>query len=620
MDAIRVRTPLPRATIFACRGQSAMSVEHVHALAKGTRLNQYEVMNILGAGGFGITYMARDTTLDTTVAIKEYLPGDFAVRQGDSQITAKSSLSQGDFDWGLDRFLAEARTLARFRHPHIVRVNQIFQANNTAYLVMEYAKGQSLDDLLQKNGPLTEEQTKEVLLPILDGLKRVHEQGFLHRDIKPGNIIIRDEGGAVLIDFGAARQAMETKSRAITSIVTEGYAPLEQYDGMGNQGPWTDIYALGGVAYKCLTGNKPPSATLRVRSDPLVPLSIATKSKVSPTFAAAIEAALRVYENLRPQNIADFSAMIAGTMPVPAAASADDATRVVTAEPATQVVRPGASSYAPAPSGTPSPKSAAASVSVAAPPPLAATPVSVAPPQAQPKRSNTTAYVGVAAVIALTIGVAWYVQNGSGPGLATPEASTPPPATVATQDAPPAPDIAPAAPAPDSNTVASVAPAPPPAVMTGPPVPPAPEPTPEPAPAPAPQASLAPPPPAPAQQPPPATTKAPAPPPAAAAKAPPPQPAAAPAPPPPPAIRASFDCAMPGNAAERIVCSDGQLAALDVRMAQMYQQGLRSVTDPNAFRGEQQVWLSQRDGCTDKPCLAASYDERIKELERWIGP
>jgi serine/threonine protein kinase len=579
-----------------------MSVEHVHALAKGTRLNQYEVMNILGAGGFGITYMARDTTLDTTVAIKEYLPGDFAVRQGGSQITAKSSLSQGDFDWGLDRFLAEARTLARFRHPNIVRVNQIFQANNTAYLVMEYAKGQSLDDLLQKSGPLTEEQTKEVLLPILDGLKRVHEQGFLHRDIKPGNIIIREEGGAVLIDFGAARQAIETKSRAITSIVTEGYAPLEQYDGMGNQGPWTDIYALGAVAYKCLTGNKPPSATLRVRSDPLVPLSIATKGKVSPTFSAAIEAALHVYENLRPQNIADFSAMIAGTMPVPAAASADDATRVVTAEPATQIVRPGASSYAPTPSGIASPKSAPASVSVAAPPPLAASPVSVAPAAAPSKRSNTAAYLGVAAVIAITIGLAWYVQNGTGPQLATTE--------------PPAPTVAPPAPAPEPNTVVSVAPAPPPAVMTGPPVPPAPEP----APAPAPQASLAPPPSAPAPQPPPATAKAPTPPPAATAKAPPPQPAPAPAPPPPPAIRASFDCATPGNTAERIVCSDVQLAALDVKMAQMYQQGLRSVTDPNAFRGEQQVWLSQRDVCTDKPCLAASYDERIKELERWVGP
>jgi serine/threonine protein kinase len=586
-----------------------MSVEHVHALAKGTRLNQYEVMNILGAGGFGITYMARDTTLDTTVAIKEYLPGDLAVRQGGSQVTAKSSLSQGDFDWGLDRFLAEARTLARFRHPNIVRVNQIFQANNTAYLVMEYAKGQSLDDLLQKQGPLSEEQTKEILFPILDGLKRVHEQGFLHRDIKPGNIIIREEGGAVLIDFGAARQAIETKSRAITSIVTEGYAPLEQYDGMGNQGPWTDIYALGAVAYKCLTGNKPPSATLRVRSDPLVPLAIATKGKVSPTFAAAVEAALHVYENLRPQSIADFSAMIAGTMPVPATASAEDATRVVSAEPATQVVRPSANSYTP--SGIPGAKSGPASVSVVAPPPLAATPVGVAAPAAaQPKRSNTIAYLGVAAAIAITIGAAWYVQNGAAPQVATTEPPAPPPPVVAKQEPTPAP-AAPPAPAPASKDVASLAPAPPPPVMTGPPVPSAPEPAPRAA-APTPPPSA--PAPAPASKAPPAATaKGPAP-------APPPQPAVAPAPPPPPAIRASFDCTTPGNTAEQIVCSDGQLAALDVKMAQMYQQGLRSVSDPNAFRGEQQVWLSQRDGCADKRCLAASYDERIKELERWIGP
>ena len=582
-----------------------MSVEHVHALAKGTRLNQYEVLNILGAGGFGITYMARDTSLETMVAIKEYMPGDFAVRQADSHITAKSSLSKGDFDWGLDRFLSEARTLARFRHPNIVRVNQIFQANNTAYLVMEYAKGQSLDDMLQKNGPLSEDQTKEILLPILDGLKRVHEQGFLHRDIKPGNIIIRDEGGAVLIDFGAARQAIETKSKAITSIVTEGYAPLEQYDGMGNQGPWTDIYALGAVAYKCLTGNKPPPATSRVRTDPMVPLATASKGAVSPTFAAAVEAALRVYENLRPQSIGDFAAMIAGTMPVPSAVAADDATRVLSAEPATQVVRPSANSYAPA-SGNAGPKTGPAPVSVLA---------SQAPadPVQRQKSSNTPIYLGIAAVLLLAVGGAWYVQNASAPApqVATTEPASPSPTATPAPQAP-----APAAP-PDA--VASLAPAPPPPVMTGPPVPA----EPEPAPAPPPQAS-APPPPAPA--PPPAAT-AKAPPPAATAKAPPaatakapPQVASLPAPPPPPAIRASFDCTTPGNTAERIVCSDSQLAALDVRMAQMYQTGLRMVTDPNAFRGEQQVWLSQRDVCTDKPCLAESYDERIRELQRWIGP
>src|SRR5215470_18876916 len=155
-----------------------MSFEHIHALAKGTRLNQYEMMQILGAGGFGITYLAKDTSLDTTVAIKEYLPGDLATRLGDSTVTAKSSTSKGDFDWGLTRFLEEARVLAKFRHPNIVHVNQIFEANHTAYLVMEYAEGESLDDNLRRVGTLSELQTKDILFPILDGLKRVHELGF----------------------------------------------------------------------------------------------------------------------------------------------------------------------------------------------------------------------------------------------------------------------------------------------------------------------------------------------------------------------------------------------------------------------------------------------------------
>ena len=597
-----------------------MSVEHVHALASGTRLNQYEVMNILGAGGFGITYMARDTSLDTMVAIKEYLPGDLAVRQGDSQVTAKSSISRADFDWGLDRFLAEARTLAKFRHPNIVRVNQIFQANNTAYLVMEYAKGQSLDDLL-RNGPLTEEQTNEILTPILDGLKRVHAQGFLHRDIKPGNIIIREEGGAVLIDFGAARQAIETKSRAITSIVTEGYAPLEQYDGMGNQGPWTDIYALGAVAYKCLTGNKPPSATSRVRSDPLVPLAVACHGKISPTFAAAIEAALRVYENLRPQSVADFTAMIEGKMAVPSVpAISDDATRVLTAEPATQIVRPGAvHSYAPTPSGRPGAKASTLNVSALVAP--ASPPASVAVQEKPPARRNTPAYLGVAAVALLAVAGAWYVQNGSGPQVTATAPAAPPARTQAiAPQVDVSANVAPAAPPPSNTfTTASVPPPPPPpAVMTGPPVPaaptaPAPQTTPPAPQATAPLAS----PPAAATRPVPspnATAKAPP-----AAKAPPPQPAIA-SPPPAPTIQASFDCRSPGNAAERIVCSDGQLAALDVKMAELYAVGMRSVADTNAFRGEQQTWLAQRDVCGDKSCLAESYGERIKELERWVGP
>ena len=377
----------------------------------------------------------------------------------------------------------------------------------------------------------------------------------------------------MLTAFGAARPAIETKSRAITSIVTEGYAPLEQYDGMGNQGPWTDIYALGAVAYKCLTGNKPPSATSRVRSDPMVPLAIATKGKVSANFAAAIEAALNVYENLRPQNIGDFAAMIDARCRC-FGGGRDEATRADGGA-ATQLRRPGAATHLPGGAGSAEtwPREY-----------LRRTRGRTSAPSRRNTRRLSAWRRG--AERAPRLGIA---KPKRAAGRYGPAAPTAPRRCLANDRA--ACDA--------TSAVASLAPAPPPA-MTGPPVPP------EPAPAPPPQAaapSL--PAPAPVPAPPPATAKAPAPP---------PQPAVAPAPPPPPAIRASFNCATPGNNAERIICSDGQLAALDVKMAEMYQLGLRSVTDPNAFRGEQQVWLSQRDVCTDRPCLAASYGERIKEL------
>ncbi|MGA9794061.1 MAG: serine/threonine-protein kinase [Rhizomicrobium sp.] len=275
-------------------------------------MSQYEINGVLGSGGFGITYLARDTGLDASVAIKEYLPSELAVRQEDSKVSAVSSTAEMDFKWGLERFLDEARVLAKFRHPNIVHVFQVFESNNTAYIVMEYAHGETLSEMIQRCGTLSEKQTRDIILPILDGLRRVHERGFLHRDIKPGNIILREEGGPALIDFGAARQAIETKSRSITSIVTEGYAPLEQYDPNGNQGPWTDIYALGAVAYKCLTGKTPPAATSRIRSDSMPPLRTVAGDPVSCEFDSAISWALSVYEEDRPQHIDDLLGAIQG--------------------------------------------------------------------------------------------------------------------------------------------------------------------------------------------------------------------------------------------------------------------------------------------------------------------
>jgi serine/threonine protein kinase/cytochrome c2 len=285
---------------------------HTHALPRGTRLSQYEITGILGSGGFGITYLARDSGLDAPVAIKEYLPSELATRVGASRVTAISSHVSADFRWGLERFLDEARILAKFRHPNIVHVFQIFEANNTAYIVMEYASGPSLSQHLEQKGALSEAETRGILLPVMDGLKRIHERGFLHRDIKPGNIILRDEGGPALIDFGAARHAIGAKSRSITSIVTEGYAPLEQYDPNGNQGPWTDLYALGAVAYKCLTGKTPPAATSRVRKDALTPLDAGAPRPVGKNLANALQWALAVYEEDRPQSVDDLIAAMAG--------------------------------------------------------------------------------------------------------------------------------------------------------------------------------------------------------------------------------------------------------------------------------------------------------------------
>lgn len=289
-----------------------MADEYLMALTKGYKLNQYEIVKVLGAGGFGVTYLARDTSLDKLVAIKEYMPSDFALRADGSRVTAKSTSATNDYQWGLSRFLEEARILAKFRHPNIIEIHQIFEANETAYIVMEYAEGETLAQHLDRVGLLNEASMAVVLSPLLDGLLKVHELGFLHRDIKPGNIILRAYAGPVLLDFGAARQALEAKSRSITSVVTEGYAPIEQYASNGHQGPWTDLYALGAVAYRCLVGEPPPAATMRIRNDPMRPATTAAAGRAEPEFLAAIDWALSPNETDRPQTITEWAAALQG--------------------------------------------------------------------------------------------------------------------------------------------------------------------------------------------------------------------------------------------------------------------------------------------------------------------
>ena len=276
----------------------------LNALPQGHRLQEYELVRVLGFGGFGMTYLGFDHNLDKAVAIKEYLPSDIAIRTGDNSVVPQASQFLGDFEWGLDRFLDEARALARFDHRHIIKVHRFFEAHGTAYIVMEYAEGETLSAFLERKGTLEESELKAILYPILDGLEVVHGADFLHRDIKPGNIIIRDEDNSpVLLDFGSARQAMGVKSRSVTSIITPGYAPIEQYLSRGDQGPWTDIYALGGICYRALTGQVPDDVTDRMRDDPLIPVSERCADQASAEFLSAIDWALQVDEANRPQSI-----------------------------------------------------------------------------------------------------------------------------------------------------------------------------------------------------------------------------------------------------------------------------------------------------------------------------
>ena len=192
-------------------------IQHRDELTPGFKLHWYAIERVLGQGGFGITYLARDTNLEQLVAIKEYLPTDIAVRESDLSVQPRTISDSDQFEWGLNRFLSEARVLARFDHPNIVRILSVFEANHTAYMVMRYEQGESFSKYLDFHKNLSEEELLEIILPIMDGLKKVHEAGFIHRDIQPANIYIRDDDTTVLLDFGAARES-KGKKRTMTDL------------------------------------------------------------------------------------------------------------------------------------------------------------------------------------------------------------------------------------------------------------------------------------------------------------------------------------------------------------------------------------------------------------------
>lgn len=296
-----------------------------NALPPQTMLAEYRLESALGAGGFGITYLARDTHLEKEVAIKEYLPTDLALRALDGSVVPVDTNSAYNYKHGLEQFLVEARTLAKFSHPNIVRVTRYFEANGTAYMVMDYEKGHSLNQFLKKVPQPEEAHLKAMITPLLDGLEAVHAAGFLHRDIKPSNIFIRADGTPVLLDFGSARLAVRDAVRDVIAILTPGYAPVELYLGSGQQGPWTDIYSLAAVLYRAVTGENPPDALTRLRIDGAGKKLTARRDRYSAQFLAAIQWGLALEEKRRPQNAKQWRSALLRSAQAPVATKAGEA-------------------------------------------------------------------------------------------------------------------------------------------------------------------------------------------------------------------------------------------------------------------------------------------------------
>ncbi len=273
------------------------------ALAPGFALFEYRIDALLGQGGFGITYLATDVNLNVKVAIKEYLPASFAQRAGDHSVAPRWPEDVALYQTGLDSFLVEARTLATFRHPNIVRVGRFFEAHRTAYMVLDYERGESLRAWWPRHAAMPEQDLLGLLQPLLDGLAVVHASGFLHCDIKPDNIYVRkDDGTLVLLDFGAARQAVGA-APGLSGVVTPGYAPIEQYAD-GAQGPATDLYALGATLYWMISGAKPPAAPQRRDgSASMQPAAQVGQGRYGVPFLRALDWALEIDPARRPQSV-----------------------------------------------------------------------------------------------------------------------------------------------------------------------------------------------------------------------------------------------------------------------------------------------------------------------------
>lgn len=387
-------TPAPLADSDAIPDAAASpALDAGHALPAGTRLDEFEITSLLGEGGFGIVYLAYDHLLERQVALKEYMPS-FARRGAGINVSVQSAQNADSFEAGRRSFVNEARLLAKFDHPSLVKVYRFWEGNGTAYMVMPYYRGPTLKQmLLARDAPPDEAWLRRLLAPLLDALESIHLDHCYHRDIAPDNILMVDEGRPVLLDFGAARRAVGEANQAFTVILKQNYAPIEQYaemPGMG-QGPWTDLYALASVVHYAIDGAAPPPAMSRMMNDPYVPLASRHAGRFSAGFLDAIDRALAFKPDARPQSVAALRTLLG----LDTAAS----------QPATAPRQPAALAATPAP----------------------------APAPAAPGPGRRTALIGGGVtVVALAIAAAFMLGERDAPVTLDGAATTAPPAAATT--------------------------------------------------------------------------------------------------------------------------------------------------------------------------------------------
>lgn len=451
---------------------SSLLASHANCLPIGTVVSDFEIVGLVGEGGFGIVYLARDNSLDRTVALKEFMPASFAGRVDGVRVAVRAANQRATFDAGLQSFIKEAKLLAKFAHPALVEVYRFWEANGTAYMAMRYYAGETLRQRLQRMPQgFDEEAIAQIMAPIFDAIEMLHREQVFHRDIAPDNIMLTDNDRPVLLDFGSARRIIGDGTQALTTVLKPGYAPIEQYvdDGTLKQGAWTDVYALGGVLYHMATGKAPLQAVSRMITDPLPKISELMGDAFSERFSDAVARAMAMRVEDRVQSVRELRDLLGWTVAPSLTITLPKAPKPVTAQtPAADATVAATGPAPPLPVTVP-----VAAPQMEAPEPELQADADTASyrPQAETPAWNR----GVAAVVAGVLlaaggGLAWY-QSGR---PASPVATASPTPAAAPATAPAAPPVAPspaAPPVPAAEPAVAVAAAPavvaPPVARTG---------------------------------------------------------------------------------------------------------------------------------------------------------